>query len=147
VAIGNTKYPGALVDESLFTWGSPKKTPQQIHTHLRTRGNRLTGPGWLADAVEHEWATAVIDTTRSKLDKLNEPDFRRQDENWLAIFDNVPGAALEIGKAIQFLRAALVLEPQRPASFSPIFILHSVEILVIDRTSVQRLQMLSLDDA
>jgi hypothetical protein len=149
VAIENTKYPErkAQVDEALFAWGSPKKSPQDIHRLLEKSGDRFTGPGWVGDSVEREWATAVLETIRSKTAKLNEASFRRQPENWLAIFDNIPGAALDIDKAVQFLLPGLAAEPSRTAVFAKVFVLHSRELVVIDPNRWQRLPLVALDES
>ncbi len=129
VAIRNQYYPKAIVDRSIFTWGK-KYTAKQIHSHLSTVGNKLTGPGWTSDRVEQEWADAVNESIRNKLKKLNTKGYSVFPKNWLAVYTSSPGPMLKINQAgflINFPKSR-----DYNCIFNIIFILTDKKILIMN---------------
>lgn len=104
----NKEYPDAIVDMSLFKWGMKKKTTQEIRDILKESTKRLTGPGWVGDKPEKEWAKAIEETVGSKTEKLNKNGFEKLDHNWLLIYDNLPLPNPDIDEAISFLRQPIL---------------------------------------
>lgn len=100
-AIANKCYPGAVVDRSLFRWGA-RFTPQQIHEHL-SRSTGLTGPPWVGDSCEREWAAAANETIRTKTTKLNQHGFVHFSKNWLAAYASAPEPSLNLEHGSGFL--------------------------------------------
>jgi hypothetical protein len=94
--------------------GSAPRSGKDIRVILKDGEQELTGPGWNGYSVEEEWAGAIAATVATKTSKLNEPDFRRQDENWLAIYNNVPGPGLLIKIAVAKLQALLQINSSQP---------------------------------
>ena len=90
VAIANREFPSAIVDRSVFGWGT-SWTPEAIREHLRSEGHRLSGDGWAGDGVEREWATAIRSAIQKKTDRLNCSGFRSFSENWLGTYASSPG--------------------------------------------------------
>ena len=129
VAIRNQDYPNAIVDRSIFTWGE-SYTAKQIHRHLSTVGDKLTGPGWTGDGVEQEWADAVNKSVREKLRKLNTKGYSVFSRNWLAIYTSSPGPILKIN------RAGSLINPPKSVGynciFDMIFVLTDKNILIIN---------------
>lgn len=107
LSVRNKHFPGAIIDISLFKWGSAPRSGKEIRAMLKACTQDLMGPGWIGDSVEKEWAEAIAAAVGTKARKLNEPDFRRQDNNWLAIYDNVPGPGLQLELAVAKLEAIL----------------------------------------
>jgi hypothetical protein len=100
-AIAQQYYPNAVVDRSIFKWGA-EFTPQEIHAHL-ARANKLTGPGWMGDSVEREFAVAASETICAKTISLNKPGYGAADSYWLVAYTSSPGPALDIRAAAEFL--------------------------------------------
>lgn len=118
-AIARKQYPNAVIDRSIFRWGT-EFTPQEIHAHL-AQANRLTGPGWMGDSVEREWAAAASDTIAAKTASLNKPGYRAADAYWLVAYASSPGPALDIRVAAQFLSP--LEKPAERRGFSAVFLL------------------------
>jgi len=124
-AIANRHYPGGvLVDESLFRFGSERLTGPEIDEHLRSR--KLTGPGWVGDTVEQQWAARIADAVATKTRKLNEQTYSRQGQNWLSIYDQIPGGLLDLQRGLE------LLQPQLASLTSP----HQFDVVAIDTGSV-----------
>lgn len=141
VAIRNREFPGAIVDGSLFNWGSPPRAAAEIRDILRNCGHRLSGLGWAGDAVEEEWASAISAAVEVKTAKLNEPTFRRQGSNWLAIYDNVPGAALDLEVAVQKLSPLLASLPKLAVHFDVVTVESSDHIVLVRATGTDILPL------
>lgn len=119
-AIRNQHYPNAVVDRSIFTWGATF-TAKEIHDHLSRVGRDLTGPGWAGDSVEREWAAAMNEAIKTKIEKLNRAGFTLCKQNWLAAYSSSPGPALKMSHAAKFLDLPLAVAGQR--SFDCVFAL------------------------
>jgi len=128
-AIRNRYYPDATVDRSMFTWGA-KYTSKQIHDHLSTVGEKLTGPGWKGNAVEQEWAAAVNNSIKEKQKKLNIEGYNLSPTNWLTAYTSSPGPMLKINQAAFLITLPKPTKDQHV--FDIIFILTDDKIVILD---------------
>lgn len=94
VAIANSEFPGAIVDRSVFRWGTNWES-EEIREHLQCEGHRLSGPGWAGDSVEREWVNAVRGAIKKKTERLNADGFNRLPENWLGTYSSSPGPVFD----------------------------------------------------
>jgi hypothetical protein len=113
-------YPNAALDASLFQWGVPRMATEQIHATLKGEGAH--GPGWGFGSEKEEWASLVAEAVRFKTEKLNEATYRRQEQNWLAVYDNTPQPALDLGRATWNLTERLAAMRQEGLRFDRVFI-------------------------
>ena len=125
-ALANQQFPdGALIDESLFRFGGEPLTRSEIEAHLHSR--RLTGPGWVGDEVERDWAAGVLAAVTTKARKLNEATYSRPGQNWLSIYDRIPGGLLDLDRGLEILR------PQLAALSDS----HRFDFIAVDTSSVE----------
>lgn len=122
VAIQNREYPTAILDSSLFQYGEPAIAADQVRCLLQQAGDRLIGPGWMGESVEQEWAARMALVVLHKTEMLNEPTFRRQQSNWLAVYDNTPRPCLNLGSALVNLCERLAAIRRHPIEFDRVFI-------------------------
>jgi hypothetical protein len=116
VAIANSEFPTAIVDQSVFGWGMTW-TSNAIRRHLKTDGHRLSGDGWAGDAVEREWATAVRSAIDKKTERLNSPGFTALSENWLGTYASSPGPIFDASVAAPMLKASDLRRPRFSLNF------------------------------
>ncbi len=122
VAIQNRECPPAILDPSLFQYGDPAMDADQIRHLLQQVGDRLIGPGWIGESVEQEWAGRMALAVLHKTEMLNERTFRRQEGNWLAIYDNTPRPYLDVRSALPYLCERLAGIRRHPVEFDRVFI-------------------------
>lgn len=122
VAIKNRECPTAILDPSLFQYGNAAMDADQIRHLLQQAGDRLIGPGWMGESVEQEWAARMALAVLHKTEMLNEPTFRRQERNWLAIYDNTPRAYLDLRSALRYLCERLAGVRRHAVEFDHVFI-------------------------
>ncbi|MCP3922792.1 MAG: hypothetical protein GY714_09430, partial [Desulfobacterales bacterium] len=103
-AISEKNADDTVTDMSLFEWGQ-KKTPKNIYEI--TSCTELTGPGWVNDNPEHEWAFAMSEVTKTKTSLLQKQDYNKYSKNYLLIYDNLPRPLIDFNKACSFLIAKL----------------------------------------
>lgn len=89
--------PDSVLDPSKFKWGNHGR-PLTI---LREEASqtKLTGPAWVGDSVEREFAASVNDTVLAKHKKLIN-GFKRYDADFLLIYHNNSTPALDFETAI-----------------------------------------------
>ncbi len=143
--IRDREFPGTPVDPSLFRPGKAPTTAEEIRALLRASGGHLLGPGWSGYSAEQEWAEAVEAAIEDKESKLNGPTFGRQQRNWLAIYDNLPTAALDLDVGIRKLIGLLGVRPALPVCFDVITIESTGTLLLIEPTKVQKMELAPLD--
>ena len=80
--------------------GESKKERKELLKEIETNNS---GTGWAGDAVESEWADAILSSIKKKKTKLSMEGFKRFDEDWLLIYDNWSLPALDRQKAALFL--------------------------------------------
>lgn len=101
-ALRDREYPDADIDLGLFRWGANPLTVDQMRD-LLVRGE-MQSDGWAGDSAERQWAQYITDIINAKLRKLSSPTFDKFEQNWLAIYDNLPLPHLHLEKAIVALR-------------------------------------------
>lgn len=95
----------SMIDISLFKWWDRRKTLDELRQIAKK--TKLTGPGWVGDEQEQEFADAISDKVEDKTRKLNEDTFSRFDEDWLVIYENLALPGLERNKAVGYLCLSL----------------------------------------
>ncbi|MVF23703.1 hypothetical protein EVC37_19110 [Methylocaldum sp. BRCS4] len=93
--------PEAVIDMSLFKWGSPKKTTEELRAIINS--SKLTGDGWSGQSAEVEWAQHINDAVSTKLGKLNNSGYEELPEYWLYIYDNLPLPNVHATRATEIL--------------------------------------------
>lgn len=66
--------------------------------------DQLTALPQMGDAIECEWAERMAQIIKSKLEKLNDPDFEKRERNWIAVMDSLPIHNGLIPKALTYLK-------------------------------------------
>jgi hypothetical protein len=104
VAIRNEESPGQAIDPSLFRPGVEPASRDEVRARLR---GGMHGYGWSGNSVEREWADAVVDRTSIKSRTLAEAGYSLYAENWLLLYDNLPGPMLRLSEAADLARPRL----------------------------------------
>ncbi len=143
--IRDREFPGTPLDPSHFRPGKAPNTADEIRALLRASGGRLRGPGWSGHSVEQEWAEAVVAAIEDKERKLNEPTFGRQQRNWIAIYDNLPTAALDQDLGIQKLVGLLGIRSVLPVCLDLVAIESTGTLVLIEPTRVQKMELARFD--
>lgn len=112
VKIRNKEFPDARVDSSLFKPGVSHRPREEVRSLLR---DCASGFGWEADSVEREWAQACGERAANKVQALASRGYSLYPENWLLLYDNLPGPDLSLdtaaGLAYQELRLCFGAQP------------------------------------
>ena len=74
------------------------------------------------DDAERQWAEVIANAVDKKLGKLNDPHWRRQDQNWLAVHDVAPQAVGDLGLACFYLHERLAALPHHDVNFDRVFV-------------------------
>lgn len=138
-ALAEREFPDAVLEPAQFRWGSPHRTVEQLRAMLRS--SSLTAPAWIGDAPEREWAFFMQDAVNKKLGKLSSEGFAKFDQNWLAIYDNLPKPKISIGKALSFLLPLLNDSWSSTPHFDEIFIEHHQAFIRITKDAVEHLKL------
>jgi hypothetical protein len=105
----------------------PRKSSKQLIAEIEAD---RSGPGWVGDSVEREWATAMAHFISQKVASANRAGFELFEQNWLLVYDNWTAPSLEREKGLMLLRTELqAVDPWRV--FSRIFILDEKVLLEI----------------
>lgn len=91
------KEKGTIIDSSLFKWGTPMRTLNDLRSIVSRK--KLTGSGWDGSRVEIEYADAILDIINAKTEKLHSEGFKKYTSNWLSIYCNMTLPALDIEEA------------------------------------------------
>lgn len=146
VAILNQECPTALLDPSVFQYGSPPRRRSKVGDLLQQEGHQVIGPGWQDNSAEQEWAGRMALAVIEKTDLLNEPTFRRQKNNWLAIYDNTPRPGLNLGIALSYLHERLAAIRRGRAEFDRVFVELSTELIMATGKHVYALRLHRVED-
>jgi hypothetical protein len=128
-ALAEREFPDTLLEPGHFRIGASRKTVEEMRDILSQ--NRLTAPPWHGDSAEHEWATYMEQTIRTKHAKLQKGDFTKYEENWLAIYDNLPLPNVHLRKASLRLLPMIVDLWSQSLRFGGIFVEHGSVILEV----------------
>jgi hypothetical protein len=121
-ALAEREFPEVLLQPDHFRWGMPKMSLEEMRELLRQ--SQSTSKPWLGDRPEQEWALFIQSVVDTKLAKLAHPEFATFEENWLAIYDNLPLPNVHLAKGIEYLMPLLKDRWARAPGFSTIFIEH-----------------------
>jgi len=94
----------ALVDASLFKWGTPKKSLAKLREMVSR--TELTGTPWMGNAVEKEFVKSVIDTINSKHKKYTN-GYKTFDNNCLLIYHNQSSPFIDYNNVINLIHESL----------------------------------------
>ena len=128
-ALAEREFPDVLLDPGHFRWGSPQKSVEEMRDILRH--GQLTAPPWAGDRPEEEWALSMESIVRVKLGKLARPDFAKFEENWLAIYHNLPIPNVHLQTASHRLLPKIADVWKGTPAFTRIYIEHGPVILEI----------------
>ncbi len=105
----------------------PRKSSKQLITEIEAD---RSGPAWVGDSVEREWAAAMAHFIAQKVASTNGAGFDLFEENWLLVYDNWIAPGLEREKGLMLLRTELqAIDPWQV--FSRIFTLDENVLLEI----------------
>lgn len=107
MALWEKYFSGGYFESEFFRWGSPVRTKQEIMEILTRSQSELHGGAWFGKSVEKEWATWIFDCINGKLDKLNNQTFKKYNNNYLLIYDNLPQAVNNVSLAAKLLEELL----------------------------------------
>jgi hypothetical protein len=95
--LAEAQNPDSVLDPSKFKWGNHGRPL----TNLRAEASqtKLTGPAWVGDSVEREFAVSVNDTVLAKHKKLMN-EFKRYNADLLLVYHNNSTPALDFEAAI-----------------------------------------------
>jgi len=140
-ALAEREFPDVFLEPAHFRWGAPSMTVEQMRTLLRQ--SQLSSAGWAGDRPEQEWALFIQGVVDTKLAKLGRADYAKFDQNWLAVYDNLPLPNIHLAKAITFLRPLLQDRWYQTPSFDVLFIEHGP---VVARITAEDSEHLILND-
>jgi hypothetical protein len=132
---------GAIIDPSLFKWGTPPRKLPDLRSIVSRR--KLTGPGWEGSSVEIEYADAIFDIATSKTEKLRSPGFEKFTENWLAVYCNIVLPILELEVANLFFREK-VMNYWSDNSFSRVLVEKGQTIISYSRDRTDIMDLVNL---
>lgn len=135
VAIANKEFPKAIVDRSVFGWGTIL-TAREIRQYLKHEGHRLSGDGWTGDAVEREWAAAVRNAIDKKTERLNISGFRHYFENWLGTYTSSPGPAFNVDVGARLVCSSDLRRENFECNFDVAVHLVSGSVVIITKEGV-----------
>lgn len=85
--------------------GEKRKSSERIKREIEKNDS---GEGWVGDTAARDTAEAIVHFATRKAETCSKDDFRRFDKNWLVIYNNWPGVALDLRKAIELARPGLI---------------------------------------
>jgi hypothetical protein len=132
---------GAVIDPSLFKWGTSPRNLQDLRSIVSRK--KLTGPGWEGTSVESEYAEAIFDIITLKTEKLQAPSFDKFSENWLAIYCNITLPVLDLDDANQFFKQ-ISSKYWKEDGFSGVFVEEGENISSYSRDRTEVLQLMNL---
>jgi hypothetical protein len=104
-ALAQKEFPDHWLPVDLFPWDAENLSKDEMRELLRR--DARSANGWIGDAPEKEWASFISGVVRNKLRKLAGNGFQLFDENWLAIYDNLPLPHVDLASAIRLLKPLL----------------------------------------
>lgn len=140
-ALAEREFSEVFLEPAYFRWGAPAMTVNDMRSLLRQ--SQLSSDGWVGDRPEQEWALFIQSVVDMKLAKLACSDFSKFDQNWLAVYDNLPLPNIHLSKAIGYLLPLLQNRWGRRPSFDTLFVEHGP---VIARITPSGAELLTLDD-
>ena len=118
-ALAEKEFPDQLLPIDLFPWDAESLSKDEMRDLLR---DARLGDGWVGDAPEKEWASFISGVVKNKQRKLAGNGFQLFDQNWLAIYDNLPLPNVHLARAIAFLKPLLADLWASVPAFDTVFI-------------------------
>lgn len=128
-ALAEREFPDVFLEPAHFRWDSPSLSAEEMRALLRQ--SQLTSVGWVGDRPEQEWALFIQSIVDAKLAKLAQPGFEKFDQNWLAVYDNLPLPNVHLAKAIELLQPLIEDRWSSDPCFHALFIEHGPIIVCI----------------
>lgn len=141
-ALRDREFPGKWIDPGYFRPGAGPFTPDQMRELLAQE--RLTSDGWVGETPEREWAQFMRGAILGKLEKLKKQGYAKFDNNWLAIYNNLPLPNVYLQRAVQLLvdqTSDIWLESP---GFNLVFIEHGPVIVWLSRETSQHMVLHNL---
>jgi len=120
------EQPSGLLEPGHFRYDLVR-TPKEVRRLLAQ--TRLTARPFYGNEPEQEWARFMANTINVKLQKL--ADYEKFDENWLALYANLPLPSVNRHKAVDMLRASLADVWVARPTFDAVFIERGAFIIKI----------------
>jgi hypothetical protein len=119
-ALAEKECPGHWLPVGLFPWDADTLSKDEMRDLLRK--NARSAAGWVGDEPEKKWASFINAVIKHKLSKLSGDGFQLFDENWLAIYDNLPLPNVQLAEAISFLQPLVADTWASAPAFNALFI-------------------------
>ena len=136
-ALAEREFPSAVLEPAHFRYDAKEMSVNEMRELLRQ--GQLTSDGWSSDRPEHEWAKFMLSVVETKLEKLAHTAFEKFDQNWLAIYDNLPLPNIDLGKSIGFLQPLLQDHWLRSPCFDTLYVEHGTAIAKITMKGSEQL--------
>jgi hypothetical protein len=137
-AVAEEREPATgLLEPGHFRFGDPVRTREEVKRLLSRP--RLSARPYYGNEPEQEWAQFAAKGIESKMRKLARPDFEKFDENWLALYDNLPMRTVRLNEAVSILRPMLSGIWAQTPIFDAIFIEHGPFIIKLMADYSERL--------
>ena len=136
-ALAEREFPNAPLDLGLFRPGAPKLSLEEMRRVLH-RGS-LTSEPWCGDEPERAWGDFIADAIARKVKKLSNPEFKRFDRDWLAVYDNLPYPMVNLARALPMLSTKLDELLNNSEGFDQVLIEHGPVIVRIAPEGIEHL--------
>jgi hypothetical protein len=142
VALAKREFPGVLIEPAHFKYGAQRLTLDEMRSILGA--GSLTAEPWIGKRPERDWSSYMTDIIEIKAEKLLKSKFEKYENNWLAIYDNLPLHGLEIESAVDILQMNLLPYWSCETTFDSIFIEHQQNIIHLSAGKVNYLPIKDL---
>jgi hypothetical protein len=119
-ALAEKEFPDRRLHVDLFPWDAETLSKDEMRALLRKDARSATC--WIGDTPEKEWASFISKVVKNKLRKLAGDGFQLFDENWLAIYDNLPLTDVYLADAISLLKPLVADMWASVPAFNALFI-------------------------
>jgi hypothetical protein len=119
-ALAEKEFPNHWLPVDVFPWDAETLSKDEMRILLR-RDSQYSA-GWVGNAPEKEWASFIGGLVKKKLHKLAGNGFQLFDENWLAIYDNLPLPHVHLAEAIGLLKPLVADIWASIPSFQAVFV-------------------------
>ena len=143
-AIANQHECIGLQDASLFRYGHPEYSNEEIHRMAVNPVTKLEGPGWAGNEAEQGWAASISERIGRKARSFEDAGF---DRNWLVVYDNTNEQLLvDVGEAIPLLLKNLhaIRGNDSHLPFDMIFIEHGSYYIKIEDARAEKIALMDL---
>lgn len=104
-AFAEKEFPDHWLPIDVFQRDAVVLSKKEMRALLQANARHVGG--WLGDAPEREWAQFMKGVVGTKLAKLAQDGFKKFDQNWLSIYDNLPLPHVHLANAIGILKPLL----------------------------------------